>query len=413
VAGEGELRFKTIDQLSVAGKRIAVRVDLNSSIDPKTGEIKPSERFRAHALTIRELIDKGGRVVILAHQGRRGDPDFTDLSQHSKLLSGLVGSEIRFIPDVVGDEAVNAIKELSKGEAILLDNVRRLEDEALEKTPDDHAHSTLPRTLAPLLDAFVLDAFSVAHRAHSSVVGLAALLPTYAGRVMERELTALNKIVSLTRKLIFVLGGNKPVECIKVLERFIRERPGSIQMVLTGGVLGQLFTKARGYTFGKSTEEYLAKKHPGLLERVSRIDAELGERILVPRDFAYAGIDGGRVEVGLEELTSAGEILDIGSRTIKLYQEVIMGAEADASIIVKGPPGVYERPEFRNGTQTLYMTLAKSRASTLIGGGDSATAIELLGLRPSDFTYISLGGGALISYLAGEPMPGLQALSRG
>ncbi len=413
MAGQGEIKYRTLDQVDVVGKRVALRVDLNSTIDPQTGKIQLNERFRAHSLTVKELMERGAKLVILAHQGRRGDPDFTDLRQHAEILSSLVGKEVRFIPDVVGAEAINAIKGLSKGEAILLDNVRRLEDEDVEKTPEEHANSTLPRTLAPHLDIFVLDAFSVAHRSHSSIVGLAALLPTYAGRVMERELSALNKMVALTSKIVFTLGGNKPVECVKVLQRFLKERPESIHAVLTGGILGQLFAKARGYNLGGPSEEFLVKKkHMELFGAVSEIDQKLRDRVITPLDFAYAGKDGSRMEVLREGLPCPGEIQDIGSKTIQYYREIIEGLEPDASVIVKGPMGVYEKPEFRKGTQTVYMALAKSRASTLIGGGDSVTAIEILGLRPSDFTYVSLGGGALISFLSGEPMPGIQVLSR-
>ncbi|MEM0382150.1 MAG: phosphoglycerate kinase [Nitrososphaerota archaeon] len=411
MAAQGEIRFRTLDQVDVTGKRVAVRVDLNSTLDPQTGKVQLNERFRAHSLTIRELMDKGGRVVVFAHQGRRGDPDFTDLSQHAELLSGLVGKQVRFIPDVVGAEAINAIKNLSKGEAILLDNVRKLEDEDVEKSPEEHAKSTLPSTLAPHLDIFVLDAFSVAHRAHSSIVGLAALLPTYAGRVMERELSALNRLVALSNKIVFILGGNKPKECVNVLQRFIKERPESMHAVLTGGVLGQLFTKARGYSLGEPSEAFLVKKkHIDFLEAVSELDKKVGGSLLAPFDFAYAGKDGGRMEVLREGLPCPGEIQDIGSKTIQHYREIIERLGSDTTVIVKGPMGVYEKPEFRKGTQMVYMALAKSRASTLIGGGDSVTAIEMLGLRPSDFTYVSLGGGALISFLSGEPMPGIQVL---
>ncbi|MEN3048121.1 MAG: phosphoglycerate kinase [Candidatus Caldarchaeales archaeon] len=411
--GPGRIRFRTIDELDAAGKRIAVRVDLNSSIDPETGRVMLNERFRAHARTVRELLDRGGKLVLLAHQGRRGDPDFTDLSQHAELLSGLVGSRVKFVPDVSGAEAVSAVKGLSSGEAVLLDNVRKLEDEDVEKSPEEHARSSLPRALAPHLDAFVLDAFSVAHRGHASVVGLAALLPTYAGRVMERELSALNDLILATRDVVFVLGGNKPRECTNVLERFIGERPESVRAVLTGGVLGQLFAKSRGYDLGAPSEGFLVKKgHADLLPKVSEIDERIGDRVHVPEDFAYAGRGGSRAEVSLEGLPSPGEILDIGSRTIGRYSGLIEGLEGGTTVVVKGPMGVYERPEFRAGTRAVYSALTKTKASTFIGGGDSVTAIEMLGFRPSDFTFVSLGGGALISYLSGEPMPGLEVLAR-
>ncbi len=413
MAGVGEVRYRSLDQVDPAGRRVAVRIDLNASIDPQTGRVQPNERFRAHVVTIRELMSRGARVVLLAHQGRRGDPDFTDLSQHADILSQLAEREIRFVPDVAGEEAIRAIKGLQRGEAILLDNVRKLEDEDVEKPPEEHAKSTLPSKLAPHLDIFVLDAFSVAHRSHASVVGLAALLPTYAGRVMERELEALNRLVARTDKIVFMLGGNKPKECLNVLRRFAAERKSAILEVLTGGVVGQLFAKARGHNLGAPSEEFLAqKKHLDLLKTASEIDATLREVIRIPSDFAYEADGRGREEVPLSRLPCPGLIQDIGGATIREYCGVIGRLGREVTIIVKGPMGVYEKPAFRKGTQELYMALAKARASTLIGGGDSVTAIELLGLRPSDFTYVSLGGGALISYLSGEPMPGLQVLSR-
>jgi phosphoglycerate kinase len=408
-----EIRYRTLDHVDLAGRRVAVRVDLNSPLDPKTGLIRLNERFRAHAVTIGEMIARGARVVVLAHQGRRGDPDFTDLSQHARLLSRLVGREVRFVPDVAGDLAVKSVKALEKGEVILLDNVRKLEDEDVEKPPEEHLRSTLPSRLAPLLDIFVLDAFSVAHRAHASVVGLAAALPTYAGRALEKELEALNRLVARTRKVVFMLGGNKPKECLSALNRFVIERRSSIVAVLTGGVVGQLFTKVRGYSLGEDTEVFLVKKkYIDLLDTVSSVDSVLGEVIRIPVDFAYESGQGVREEVHLSRLPCPGPIQDIGSETIREYSMVIGSLEPDVTVIVKGPMGMYEKPAFRESTERLYMALAKTRASTLIGGGDSVTAIEMLGFKLFDFTFVSLGGGALISYLAGEPLPGLQVLSK-
>lgn len=413
MAVKDEIKYRTLDQVDLAGKRVAVRVDLNSSLDPQTGMIRFNERFRAHAVTIGEMIARGAKVVILAHQGRRGNPDFIDLSQHARLLSRLLGREVCFVPDVAGDQAVKAIKDLEKGEVILLDNVRKLMDEDVEKPPEEHAMSTLPSRLAPLLDIFVLDAFSVAHRAHASVVGLAAVLPTYVGRAMEKELEALNRLVTRTKKLVFMLGGNKPKECLSALNRFVNERRSSIMTILTGGVVGQLFTKVRGYSLGEATDGFLAeKKHIDLLDTASKIDSMLGEVVKIPFDFAYESGQKVREELPLSGLPCPGLIQDIGSKTIQEYCMVIASLEPDVTVIVKGPMGVYEKPAFKVSTQQLYMALAKTRASTLIGGGDSVTAIEELGFKLFDFTFVSLGGGALISYLAGEPMPGLQVLSK-
>lgn len=409
----GKLEFKTLDHLDPAGKRIAVRVDLNSSIDPNTGKIVVNERFRAHAKTVKELLDRGGKVVVLAHQGRRGDHDFTDLSQHAEILSQFVGKNIRFVPDVAGVYAVEAVKNLSTGEAILLDNVRILEDEDVEKTPEEHAQSTLPRTLSGFLDAFVLDAFSVAHRSHASVVGLAVLLPTYAGRVMESELTALNRYIALSQKLVFLLGGNKPQECLKMLIRFLETRPNAVQAVLTGGVLGQLFVKLQGHELGKENEEFLRKKkYLDLMDKVRVVAEKAGEKILSPIDFAYAGPEEDRKEILVRDLPAPGLISDIGPKTLRWYCETIEALDSTTSIIVKGPMGVYEKPQFREGTKKLYEALAVTRAATFIGGGDSVTAIELLNFRTENFTFVSLGGGALITYLSGERMPGIEVLMK-
>ncbi|MDW8063209.1 MAG: phosphoglycerate kinase [Candidatus Caldarchaeum sp.] len=409
--GKNEIRFRTVDELDAAGKRIAVRVDLNSSIDPATGSVFVNERFRAHAVTVRELLDMGGKVVVLAHQGRRGDPDFTDLSQHAKIFSSFVGRDVKFVPDVVGPEAVEAIKRLSNGQAILLDNVRKIEDEDVDLPPEKHAASTIPRTLSPYLDAFVLDAFSVAHRSHSSIVGFAKLLPTYIGRVMQRELSALNSI-GVAERIVLILGGNKPQECVRMLERFFRDKPEAVEHVLTGGILGQLLTKMQGYDLGPASEEILVKKkHLDLQPKLYSILERAGKRLEAPIDFAYLAADGSRVETPIQGLPCPGEIQDIGTNTIEHYRRMIEAMDTGTCVIVKGPVGVYEKPAFRKGTEALYSALRASKATTMIGGGDSVTAIDLLGFRASDFSFVSLGGGAFILYLCGEPLPGLQVLT--
>ncbi|MEM1944904.1 MAG: phosphoglycerate kinase [Nitrososphaerota archaeon] len=413
MGGVGGRRFLTLDDFDVKGKRVAARIDVNSSLDPITGRIQINERFRAHAQTIRELMDKGARVVILAHQGRPGEPDFTDLSQHAQILEACVGREIRFIPDIVGDNAIHNIKSLAEGEALLLDNVRMIDEEVLEKSGEAHAGSIIPRRLAPLLDLFILDAFSVAHRAHSTVVGLAWILPTCAGRVLERELRSLESLLPLGRRLVFVMGGNKPRECVKVLSRFVQAGDGRVEILLSGGILAQLFVIAGGRSLGGPSEEYLARrKHLVLLENVHSLQSQLGEALKTPIDFAYEAPSGEREEISVEDLPADGVIYDIGCNTADLYGSIIRDLAEDVTVVVKGPPGAYERGAFRRGTEMVYRSLSRTRAATLIGGGDSVTVIEKMGMRLSDFTYVSLGGGALISFLSGEHMPGLSALER-
>lgn len=405
--------YKTLDDVDVAGKTVIVRVDINSPIDPETGKIQDNERIQAHAETIRELSDRGARVVVLAHQGRKGEADFLPLEQHAELLSKHVGKPVRYVPDLVGEKAVEAVRGLRDGEIILLENVRILDEETKEASPEDHARGVLVSKLSELADLFVLDAFSVAHRAHASIVGFAARLPVVAGRVMERELKALGEILEKRSKVILFMGGNKPDDCIKVVEALLSRGRPEIRMLLSAGILGQLFLASEGRDLGDPSMAYIRKKgFDALLDKVKDLASRLGDRLKKPVDVAYE-LDGRREEVGVEGLPAPGPIMDIGGRTAAAYADIIRSASEDDAIIVKGPAGAYEHENFRRGTAEIYRALAESRAFTLIGGGDSSTAIRLVGLRVEDFSYVSLAGGALIHYLSGKKMPGVEVLMRG
>ena len=394
------------------GKTVIVRVDLNSPVDPDIKKIRDNERIRAHSETLRELSGKGAKVVVLAHQGRKGEPSFLPLKEHAELLSKHIGKEVRYIPDLIGEEAVNAIKSLREGEIILLENVRMLDEETLKRSPEEHAESRLVKTLAPLADLFVQDAFSAAHRSHASIVGFSKYLLTVAGRVMERELRALSEILEAREDLILIMGGNKPDDCLSVIEALLKRGRPRIKHLLSAGVLGELLLKAEGRELGEKTEEYLRKKKfDKLLDEVKDIRDKLRERMKIPLDIAYEE-DGERRELRVENLPASGIILDIGEETAEKYSGIIKNADTRDAIIVKGTPGAYEREEFRVGTKIIYEALRESRAFTLIGGGDSSTAIRLVGLKPEDFSYVSLAGGALISYLSGKPMPGVEVLAK-
>jgi phosphoglycerate kinase len=407
--------FRTLDYAKLAGKTVLVRVDLNSPVDPKTGRIQDNERIQAHAGTIRELSDKGAKVVVLAHQGRKGDPDFLPLEQHAELLSKHVGKPVKYVPDLVGEMAEQAIRGLRNGEILLLENIRILDEETKEVSPEEHAKGVLVSKLSKLADLFVLDAFSAAHRAHASIVGFAAVLPVVAGRVMERELKALSEILEKRSSIILFMGGNKPDDCIKVVEALLnrgRLRP-EIKMLLSAGILGQLFLVAEGRDLGEPSMAYIRKKgFEPLAGKVRDLAARLGDRLKRPVDVAYER-DGRREEIRVEKLPAPGPIMDIGSETASMYAKIIRSAGKDDAIIVKGPAGAYEHENFRKGTAEIYRALAKSKAFTLIGGGDSSTAISLVGLKVEDFSYVSLAGGALIHYLSGGRMPGVEVLMRG
>lgn len=404
--------LRTIDDVSVRDKTVIVRVDLNSPIDPKTGLVIDNKRIAAHAETLRKLAQRGARVVVIAHQGRKGDPEFTTLEEHSRLLSKHTGSLVSYVPDIIGSKAESFIRNMKSGEIVLLENLRTLDEETADKTPEEHSQSSLVRKLANLADYYVLDAFSIAHRNHASVVGFSFLLPSFAGELLAKELAALNLAETSRHKVILLMGGNKPEECVDVIEEFLLIGSPRLMKVLSGGVLGDMFLKILGHRLGNETEQFLAKKgFDKDRERIERITKDLGDKLVTPVDVAYES-DGKRQEITIDKLPAPSMIFDIGRRTAENFGHIIATAAEDCTIIMKGTPGVYERGEFRLGSKMVYEFLAKSRAFTLIGGGDSSTALQVLGINPSKYSYVSLGGGALIRFLAGKSMPGIDALKK-
>ncbi|MEM3715874.1 MAG: phosphoglycerate kinase [Candidatus Bathyarchaeia archaeon] len=398
--------FLTLDDFDVKGKVVLVRVDFNSPVDPQTKKIIDDTRIRAHGeTTIKELSDRGAKVVILAHQGRPGDPDFISLEQHSQILSRILGRPVKFVDDVYGEKAKKAIRELKDGEILVLDNVRNFPREAKEAPPEEHAKSDLVANLAPLADLFVNDAFAAAHRSHASIVGFTVVLPSAAGRIMERELRALSRVMERPEKpCIYILGGAKADDSLRI-SKYVLEN-NIADYVLTAGITGHLFLVAKGYNLGKPNMDLLEKNK--LLDLVPGIKELMGkypDRIETPIDLAVE-VEGKRKEISLEDLPTDYPIYDIGTKTIERYSGLIMKAK---SIVFSGPPGVFEREEFRKGTKALFEAIASSRAFSLIGGGHSIAAVQGLGLADK-MGYISTAGGALIEFLMGRKLPGVVAL---
>jgi phosphoglycerate kinase len=406
--GEIVSRILTIDDYDFEGKTALVRVDFNSPIDPKTKKVLDSTRIKAHGeSTIKELSAKGAKVVILAHQGRPGDPDFTSLREHSEILGKILGKPVQFVDDLFGERAQKAIQRLKKGEILVLDNVRNFADEQKKGTPEEHSKTELVKKLAPLADVFVNDAFAAAHRAHVSIVGFTAVLPSVAGRIMEREITALNKVVHNPDKpCVYVLGGAKADDALKISQYVLNN--GIADHVLTGGVVGNLFLAAKGVDVGKSNMEFLEKKDltqfvPGIKELMKKYP----KSIEVPVDLAVEA-DGRRVEILVRELPTKHAAYDIGHETVKAYSGIVKGAK---SIVVSGPMGVFENRAFLFGTTEVFKAIASSKAFSLVGGGHSIAAVEELGLSKK-MSYISTAGGALIEFLMGEQLPGIVALEK-
>ncbi|MBU5689662.1 MAG: phosphoglycerate kinase [Candidatus Aenigmatarchaeota archaeon] len=399
------MKFKTIDDFNFENKTAIVRVDINLPYDEKTKKLEISERLVEAAKTIKELSDKKAKVIVLAHQGRKGDPDFVSLSEHAKMLEKQIGSKVIFSQSIVDEDAVKKIKSLKPGDIILLENVRFLDDEDIEKTPEEHSKSKLVSTLSPLAEVFVNDAFSASHRSHASIVGFSSKLPTIAGRLMEKELRSLSKALNPERPNCYILGGAKPDDCIKIMNYGLENN--LIDIALSCGVLGELFLIAQGFELGEKTENFLKeKKFFDLSESLESVFKKYNEKIFLPVDVAIDE-NGKRKEISVDELPTDKMILDIGKETIKLYSEKIKQSK---TIVVKGPAGVYEQKGFEKGTRDILNAVAKSKAFTLIGGGDTTVAMDKIGIKKESYSYISLAGGAMINYLSGKKLPGVEIL---
>jgi phosphoglycerate kinase len=399
-------RFLTIDDFDFRNKVALVRVDFNSPVDPQTKRILEDARIRAHGeTTIKDLVQRGGRVTVLAHQGRPGDFDFISLEQHAAILSRVLQRPVRYVDDLCGEEAQTAIRRLKNGEIIVLKNVRSLAEEQTNGTAEEHAKSQLVRSLAPLADVFVNDAFAAAHRAHVSIVGFTAVLPSVAGRIMERELTALSKTLESPRKpCVYVIGGAKADDALRISNHVLGNNIAD--NVLTGGVAGNLFLTAMGVNLGVSNVKVLEQKE--LLGSVSSIRELLDQyprKVRVPTDVAVDA-DGKRAEIAVKKLPTNYPICDIGERTIEEYRAILKNAR---SVVISGPMGIFEDAKFMEGTRAILEAIAESKAFSLVGGGHTVAAVKQLDLE-TKMGYVSTAGGALIEFLMGERLPGVTAL---
>jgi phosphoglycerate kinase len=401
-------RYLTLDDVTVKDKVVLVRVDFNSPVDPQSKKVLEDVRIRAHGeTTIKELAQKGAKVVVLAHQGRKGDPDFIPLKQHAEILGKILGKPVKYVDDVFGEKAKEAIKNLKSGEILVLDNVRTFAEETKEGTPEEHAKKDLVRNLAPLANLFVNDAFAAAHRAHVSIIGFTAVLPSAAGRIMERELKSLNKVLENPEKpCIYILGGAKADDSLEISKYVLDNKIADF--ILTGGVVGQVFLAAKGVDLGKPNMDFLAKKElMGFVPGIKALMQKYPEKIKTPNDVAV-DVDGKRKEIKVNELPTSYSMFDIGAKTVEEYSKIIRNAK---SIVVSGPMGVYENSEFLYGTKSIFNEIAESKAFSLAGGGHTISALEELGLSKK-ISYVSTAGGALIEFLMGKRLPGVVALEK-
>jgi 3-phosphoglycerate kinase len=388
-----------LSDIDPRGKRVLVRVDFNVPQDD-SGRITDDRRIEAALPTIRDLLDRGAKVILVSHLGRpKGvDPRWT-LKPVAERLSELLGRPVPLAPDSVGPAAEAAAAALNPGEVLLLENVRFHPEE--EKND-----AAFARQFASLADVYVNDAFGTAHRAHASTDGVAHLLPAVAGHLMQKELEVLGAALSNPRRpFVAILGGKKVSDKIGVIEHLMDK----VDALLIGGGMAYTFLRAKGYEIGRSL---LDEEGLELARRVMERSASRGPRLELPVDVVVAREFDPNAEskvVAADGIPPDWMGMDIGPQTIERFRDALSGA---MTVIWNGPMGVFEMPRFAGGTRAVAEMLAErtaAGATTIIGGGDSAAAVEQMGLADR-MSHISTGGGASLEFLEGKVLPGVAAL---
>ncbi|GHF70354.1 phosphoglycerate kinase [Deinococcus ficus] len=388
--------MQNLNSLDVKGKRVLVRVDYNVPV--KDGQVQDATRITASLPTIQALLDGGAAVVLMSHFGRpkNGPEDKYSLKPVAEAASGALGRDVKFIPGLPGsDETLAAVKALQPGDVALLENVRF---EAGEEKND----AGLNEKLAKLGDAFVLDAFGSAHRAHSSVSGVAALLPHAAGTLLQTEVDALSRLTTNTEHpYVVIIGGAKVSDKIKVIENLLPK----VDRMLIGGGMMFTFIKARGGKIGNSlVEDDQVEYARGLLD-------QYGDKLMLPTDAVAADRFDAAAQsqvVPADQIPDGWMGLDIGPDTREAYAEALRGAR---TVFWNGPMGVFEFEQFAAGTNAVAAAVGslKNQAYTVVGGGDSVSAINKSG-RADQIDHISTGGGASLELLEGKDLPGVVAM---
>jgi len=395
---EGRRAKKTIKDIEVRGKRVLVRVDFNVPLDPETGEISDDTRIRAVLPTIKYLLDNRAKLILCSHFGRPQGKVVEEmrLSTVAKQLSELIGMPVGMATDCIGPEVEEVVSRLKEGDVLLLENLRFHPEE--EKNDPGFAQA-----LARLADVYINDAFGTAHRSHASTVGIASYLPAVAGFLMEKEIDIMGKALDdPVRPVAALIGGAKISDKIGVLEHLMER----VDSLLIAGGMGSTFLKALKYGVGESSVE---ENKLGLAQWLVEKAAEKGVHLLLPADVVVAEKFDPRARsktVPVTGVPAGWYVMDIGPRTIELFEAKLRKSK---TIIWNGPVGVFEFLKFAKGTEALAHLLAGLDATTIIGGGSTAEAVEELDLVDK-MTHVSTGGGASLRFLEGRTLPGVAAL---
>ncbi len=400
-------RVLTLDNVNIDNKTVLVRVDINSPLRPDTKAFLDTTRIKAIVPTLNRLI--GAKVVLLAHQSRPGKNDFTTTLGHSRELGRILGRPIKWVDDLAGEKAMNAIESLKVGEILMLNNVR-MYDEELNSKGNFHqlSETTIVQNLASVADLFVYDAFACAHRSTATGVGFTHLIPCVAGEVMNNEITKLDlALQNPARPCLAVLGGIKVDDSIAVADHMLRNNICD-EFWATGGV-ANLLLELSGYNIGSVNHDFLVKElgknwHQ-TVETAKALIVDFKEKIHLPVDVA-ANIEDNRVDIEVEKLPIEAPIFDLGIQSIRNLSAAIKNA---GTVHLNGPAGVFERPDFAFGTIEMLNACAESKAYVVVGGGHTATLIVKHGLR-NKMGHLSTGGGACLDYIAGKILPAVASL---
>ena len=387
-----------------AGKTVLLRLDLNSPIDPSSLTILDDKRFREHVPTVQAL--RESRLIILTHQSRPGKKDFTTLEAHAEKLEQLVKRPVRYIDDIFGHCAREAVRSSKPGDVLMLENVRFNAEENLTAKPEEAARFQLVKRLASLADLFVNDAFGTAHRSQPTMVGLPLVMRSVAGLLMEREVLTLSRVFeNAPRPVCVVLGGTKVDDSIAVAEHMLSYTIAD--SVIVTGVVASIFLSAMGYDIGHPSAQLVQQLgYEREIGKARELLRGYGEKIMVP-EWVAVREEGERNEYPVSAIPADAPVLDLGMDSVLACAERI---RTSGTVVFNGPAGVFEERDFATGTYELLKAASRVPFS-IIGGGHTAAVVEKLGIG-KDFTHISTGGGACIEFLTGKKLPAVQALER-